>query len=179
MHALNNLNFHRPPTGACDGHFFFVMEDIRMCSCSSFCFVSRGLCQVHLMYTNVAFKGHWTLVKICFYCFRKYVQFLSSPRRLQQQQQLGSLKSFHAAFIVPHSVKFFFTKRYYSFMKPHLFCAIFSLFLPHILMSGVWFCIFLLVNCLQVQYADANSSTSISKCNISTYSAESKLYCTV
>lgn len=49
-----------------------------------------------------------------------------------QDRRSSSSQSFHAAFINPDSVKFLSTKRYYSFIKPHLFCVLFSSFPSHI-----------------------------------------------
>lgn len=155
----------------------------RMCSWTSLCFVSCGLCQVHLMYTNVAFKnskdtGLWT-------CFKIFIVLENMCNSCHHQEGCSSSSSssslvpwshFTLPLLFPILLNSSSPKGTIALWSPTCFVLFFSLFLPHILMSGVWFCIFLLVNCLQVQYADTNSSTSISKCNISTYSAESKLY---
>lgn len=172
--CLKQSGFPPPLTGACDGPSSSLSGRTSGC----FCLLWTVLSALDV-YKCSFLKTVRTLdLRPVEFVFILVLENMCNSSHLRERCS-SSLKSFHAAFIDPDSVELFSTKRYYSFMKPHLFCVTFSFFPPHILMSGVWFCIFLLVNCLQVQYADTNSSTSISKCNISTYSAESKLYCTV
>lgn len=73
-HALNNLGTRQ--------HFHEPVVDVvlwKAIGMRSSCFVSSGLCEVHLMYTDVAFRNHETLdfkPAETFYLKKKYVQFL-------------------------------------------------------------------------------------------------------
>lgn len=177
MHALNNLNPCLPSQKPVKDFFFSPSlwgrrhQDVLLqlpASC--------GLCWVHLMYTDVAFKNSKDTGPVGehFYsCFRKR----AIPLIFKNAAEAVPGHSF----MLPLSFLILFN----SFLPKGTIalwstsCVFLSFCLPHILMSGVWFCIFLLVNCLQVQYADTYSSTSVGKCNIWTYCTVQNQSCTV